>query len=309
MKQIADAPSPLVDANLLQLFVVLYDTRRVTRAAEQLNMAQPTVSIWLGRLRKQLNDPLFVRTPTGMQPTPVAEALIGTAREALGSLRRISHWDAQFDPATAERRFCIAMSDVANITLLPKILEHVRVVAPHITLKALRIDKQTSQFMESGEADLAIGLLPELGKGFYQQSLFSQDWVCLAAPQHPRIRDSLTLAAYEREAHIDVIPGTGHRLLSAAVESKGIHRRVLLQLPGYLGLSVITRTTDLLATLPRQMGETLAAIGGLRVYPCPFFIPSFVAKQHWHARVHHDAANRWLRSICADLFQKKEARQ
>ncbi len=305
MSRVSDALPQLLDANLLQLFVVLYDTRRVTRAAEQLNMAQPTVSIWLGRLRQQLNDPLFVRTPSGMQPTPVAEALIPTAREALNSLRRLSHWDAQFEPATAERRFCIAMSDVANITLLPKILEHVRTVAPHITLKAVRIDKQTAQAMESGEVDLAIGLLPELGKGFYQQSLFSQDWICLVAPQHPRIRDSLTLAAYEREAHIDVIPGTGHRLLSTAVESKGINRRVVLQLPGYLGLSVITRTTDLIATLPRQMGETLAGIGELSVFACPFFIPSFVAKQHWHARVHHDAANRWLRGICADLLQKK----
>ena len=118
-------------------------------------------------------------------------------------------------------------------------------------------------------------------------------------------RPEHTLAAYEREAHIDVIPGTGHRLLSTAVESKGINRRVVLQLPGYLGLSVITRTTDLIATLPRQMGETLAGIGELSVFACPFFIPSFVAKQHWHARVHHDAANRWLRGICADLLQKK----
>lgn len=305
MKRESDSSSPLLDANLLQLFVVLYDTHGVTRAAEQLNMAQPTISIWLSRLRKQLNDPLFVRTPAGMQPTPVAEALIGTAREALSSLRRISHWDAQFDPATAERRFCICMSDVANITLLPQIQAHTRIAAPHITLKALRIDKQTAQFLENGEADLAIGLLPELGKGFYQQSFFSQDWICLVGPQHPRIRDEMSLASFEREAHIDVVPGTGHRLLSAAVESKGIQRRVVLQLPGYLGLSVIIRTTDLLATLPRQMGETLAKIGGLKVLPCPFFIPSFTVKQHWHARVHHDPANRWLRGVCADLFQKK----
>ena len=156
---VAHTSSPLLDANLLQLFVVLYDTHGVTRAAEQLNMAQPTISIWLSRLRKQLNDPLFVRTPAGMQPTPVAEALIGTAREALSSLRRISHWDVQFDPATAERRFCICMSDVANITLLPQIQAHTRIAAPHITLKALRIDKQTAQFLENGEADLAIGLV------------------------------------------------------------------------------------------------------------------------------------------------------
>lgn len=303
MKTPPDAP--LLDVNLLQLLVVLYSTRSVTKAAEQLNMAQPTVSIWLGRLRQQLNDPLFVRTPSGMQPTPVADALIPHAREALESLHRISHWDAKFDPATAERKFCICMSDVANITLLPKILAHVRAVAPHVRLKARSIDKQTAQIMESGEADLAIGLLSDLGKGFYQQSLYSQDWVCLVSPRHPRIQEALTLAAYEQEAHVDVIPGTGHRMLSVALESKGIHRRVELELPGYLGLSVIVGSTDLLVTLPRQMGETLAGLGDLKVYPCPFFIPSFTVKQHWHTRVHHDAGNRWLRGICAELFLKK----
>ena len=297
--------TPLLDVNLLQLFVVLYNARSVTRAAEQLSMAQPTVSIWLAKLRQQLNDPLFVRTPSGMQPTPVADALIANAREALESLRRISHWDAKFDPATADRKFCICMSDVANITLLPQILAYVRTKAPNIRLKASRIDRQTAQLMESGEADLAIGLYPELGKSFYQQSLFAQDWVCLAAPQHPRIREALTLEIYEQEAHIDVIPGTGHRLLSAALESTGIHRRVILELSGYLGLGVILRTTDLLATLPRQMGEMLAGVGNLTVYPCPFFIPSFTAKQHWHARVHHDVGNRWLRGVCAELFLKK----
>ena len=64
--------APLLEANLLQLFDLLYSTRSVTRAAEQLGLAQPTVSIWLGKLREQLGDPLFVRTPSGMQPTPVA---------------------------------------------------------------------------------------------------------------------------------------------------------------------------------------------------------------------------------------------
>ena len=38
------------------------------------------------------------------------------------------------------------------------------------------------------------------------------------------------------------------------------------------------------------------------VLPCPVAIPSYVVKQHWHERYHHDAASRWLRSVCATLF-------
>jgi DNA-binding transcriptional LysR family regulator len=295
----------LLDVNLLQLFDLLYTTRSVTRSAEQLGLAQPTVSIWLGKLRQQLNDPLFVRTPTGMQPTPVADALIKTAREALESLRHLANWESKFDPATAERRFRICMTDASHITLLPQLLAHVRSIAPGIRLGAARIDAQTAQNLESGEADLAVGLIPELGAGFYQQSLFSQDWVCLVNASHPRIGDELSLKVYQQEAHIGIVSGTGHRLLDAALERQHIVRRVVLELPGFLGLAAIVSSTDLLITLPRQIGETLARMGDLKVYSCPFPIPSFVVKQHWHARYHRDAGNRWLRGVCAGLFLRK----
>jgi DNA-binding transcriptional LysR family regulator len=297
-----DGSTRLLDVNLLQLFDLLYSTRSVTRAAEQLGLAQPTVSIWLGKLRQQLNDPLFVRTPSGMQPTPVADALIGTAREALESLRHLANWEATFDPATAERRFRICMTDASHITLLPQLLAHVRSTAPGVRLGAARIDAQTAQLLESGEADLALGLIPELGAGFYQQSLFTQDWVCLANAGHPRIADELSLSAYEQEGHVGIVSGTGHRLLDAALERQHVVRRVVLELPGFLGLAAIVSSTDLLVTLPRQIGQTLARSAGLRVFPCPFPIPSFTVKQHWHARYHRDAGNRWLRGVCAGLF-------
>ncbi len=304
MKKDASA-TVLLDVNLLRLFDLLYSTRSVTRAAEQLGLAQPTVSIWLGKLRQQLNDPLFVRTPTGMQPTPVADALIATAREALESLRHLSNWESIFEPATTQRRFRICMTDASHITLLPQLLAHVRSIAPGVRLGAARIDAQTAHLLESGEADLALGLIPELGAGFYQQSLFVQDWVCLANAHHPRIGEELSLSSYQQEGHIGIVSGTGHRLLDAALERQHITRQVVLELPGFLGLSAIVSSTDLLVTLPRQIGQTLAKLGNARVFPCPFPIPSFTVKQHWHTRYHRDAGNRWLREVCAGLFLSK----
>lgn len=53
-----------------------------------------------------------------------------------------------------------------------------------------------------------------------------------------------------------------------------------------------------------RIGETLARAAGLRVLACPSEIPGFTVKQYWHARSHHDSANRWLRGICAELFIK-----
>jgi DNA-binding transcriptional LysR family regulator len=298
-----DTPTnPLLDANLLQLFELIYDTRSVTRAAEQLGLAQPTVSLQLGKLRRRLGDPLFVRTPAGMLPTPEADALIGLVRQTLESLRHLSRRRRQFDPAASGRHFHICMTDASHITLLPQLLAHMRSAAPGVRLGAQRIDERTAQRLESGEADLALGLIPELDAGFYQQSLYDQDWVCLSNARHPRIGDTLSREIYEHESHISIVSGTGHHLLKACIERHRLKLRVALELPGFLGLAAIVSTTDLLATLPRHIGETLAGLNGLRVFPCPIPVPGFTVRQHWHSRYHNDPGNRWLREVCAGLF-------
>jgi DNA-binding transcriptional LysR family regulator len=294
----------MVDTNLLRLFDLLYSTNSVTRSAELLGLSQPTVSIWLVKLRKQFNDPLFVRTTEGMQPTPRAEALVGIVRAALESLRQLSEVEPVFHPPSAQRTFRICMTDASHITLLPQLLSHVRALAPGIRLDAARIDADMPRALQAGDADIAIGLIPQLEAGFYQQTLFTQDWVCLANAGHPRIGETLSLEQYADESHILIGSGTGSILLGDALKRQKIERKVLLELPGFLGLSAILSSTDLLATLPRQIGETLARMAGLRVLACPVAIPSFTVKQHWHARYHHDAANRWLRGVCANLFLK-----
>ncbi|WER48315.1 LysR family transcriptional regulator [Cupriavidus sp. WKF15] len=295
-------PTDLPDPKLLQLFDLLYDTRNVTRVAEQLGQSQPTISIWLGRLRKHLQDPLFIRTPGGMAPTPQADALIGPCREILESLRRFAAWEVAFDPLTALRRFRICMTDASHITLLPRLLAHLRAQAPGVKLEAARIDGNTERALESGEADLAIGYVPWLSGGIYQQQLYEQDWVCLANRQHPRIRARLGLKQYCAEGHVAIASGTGAQLLDQALVRNRIERVVVLELPGFLGLGAIIRSTDLITTLPRHIGETLAQANDLAVHACPIAVDGFAVRQHWHARYHHEAGNRWLRSQVTQLF-------
>jgi DNA-binding transcriptional LysR family regulator len=298
----------LLDVKYLRLFDLLYSTQSVTRSSELLGQCQPTVSIWLAKLRKELGDPLFIRTTGGMQATPRAEELIVSVRAALDLLRRLAAPEPAFDPARSQRHFRICMTDASHITLLPQLLAHVRALAPEVTLEAARIDEKSPEALQSGEADLAIGLVPWLDAGFYQQTLFPQDWVCLVNPRHPRIGETLDLRAYQQEGHIDIVSGTGSSLLKAALEQHHIRRKIVLSLPGFLGLATVVASTDLLTTLPRHIGETLALINGLRVFTSPVTIPGFSVKQHWHARFHNDAGNLWLRGVCASLFMDRKVR-
>jgi DNA-binding transcriptional LysR family regulator len=292
----------LPDIKLLQLFDLLYDVRSVTRVAEQLGQSQPTISIWLGRLREHLQDPLFIRTPGGMAPTPQADALIGPCREILESLRRFTSWEIAFDPSTAQRRFRICMTDASHVTLLPRLLAHMRAQAPGVRLEAARIDGNTERALESGEADLAIGYVPWFSGGMYQQQLYEQDWVCLANRHHPRLRARLSAKQYRAEGHVAIAAGTGAQLLDQALAREHVERRIVLELPGFLGLGAIIQTTDLIATLPRHIGETLARANDLAVHACPIPVEGFAVRQHWHARYHHEAGNRWLRGVVSQLF-------
>jgi DNA-binding transcriptional LysR family regulator len=294
--------SEFADVRHLQLFDLLYQLRSVTRAATRLGLSQPTASIWLGQLRDRLNDPLFVRTPGGMAPTPRADSLIGPCREILESLRRFTDWEVSFDPTTAQRRFRICMTDASHITLLPAVLAHVRAYAPGIQLVAARIDQHTEHALQTGEADLAIGYVPWLGDNIRGQELYPQDWVCLADRNHPRVGDRLDVDRYLAEGHVAVAAGTGGHLLQQALARERIDRRIVLELSGFLGLGVVIRTTDLLVTLPRHIGETLATTNGLAVHDCPFPVDGFAVAQHWHPRYHQDPGNRWLRGFVAGLF-------
>ena len=292
-----------LDAKLLLLFDDIYRTRSVTRTAENLGQSQPTISIWLGKLRAHCNDPLFVRTSAGMAPTPRADDLIPAIRATLELMRQISGQPVGFDPATSQRQFRICTMDSSHVVLLPKLLAQVHASAPNVQIEIDNISTHTAKALESGDADLAVGFIPWLEAGFYQQTLFSQGFACLARKAHPRIKHTLTMKQFRGEAHVVVTPsGTGHGIVDRALDEQHVARRVTLRLPSYLGLGTILATTDLIASVPRQIGDALARPGAIRLFECPVRIPAYQVKQHWHERYHRDPGNRWLRAVFSELF-------
>ncbi|AWI81397.1 MAG: LysR family transcriptional regulator [Betaproteobacteria bacterium HGW-Betaproteobacteria-13] len=292
-----------LDVRLLAVFDEIYKTRSVTRAADGLGLGQPAVSIALAKLRDHFADPLFVRTSQGMEPTPLADELRDPVRETLDALERVTGYRSEFDPASSTRCFRICMTDISQLVLLPRLLVRLRGVAPAIQIEIAPLSADTSRLLESGEADLALGFVPQLEAGFYQQALFRQDYVCMVSADHPRIGSALTLAEFEAEDHAVVTSsGTGHLILDREIIRQGITRRVALRIPSFLGVAFVIEHTDLLVTIPRRLGEVLEGRGDFRVLPVPFPLPDYAVKQHWHERYHHDPGNRWLRSMISDLL-------
>jgi DNA-binding transcriptional LysR family regulator len=299
-----------LDLDWLPVFIEVYKTRSVSRAAQRLGIAQATASIALNKLRLHFDDRLFSRTSRGMEPTPRAERIYPELQQVLARLDVARGARQDFVPAQAERSFRICITDISEIVLLPRLINHLSRVAPRVAIEVEKTSDATARRLESGDVDLAIGFMPDLEAGFYQQTLFEQDFVCLAAARHPRVRSNPTRRAFLAEKHIVVASvGTGHAIVDKVLAKQGLDRQVVLRLASFLGVARIVAQTELLVLVPRLLGETLALQERIQVLDPPVPLPTYGVKQHWHERFHADAANVWLRKTFAELFSQPDRKR
>jgi len=292
-----------LDIAWLDVFVEVYKTQSVSRAADHLGMAQANASIALNKLRRHFGDRLFARTSRGMEPTSYAKQIYPDVLASVERLAQLAGARATFDPASAQRQFRISMTDISEVVVLPKLVNHLRRVAPGVLIAAERITTESPRQLESGEIDLAVGFMPHLEAGFYQQTLFQQDFVCLAAADHPRVKARPNKQQFLAEGHIVVTTsGTGHVIVDKVLAQKGYERRIALKVPSFLGVARLVAQTELLVIVPRRLGEALAEQERVRLFDPPVHLPPFAVKQHWHERFHADGANAWLRRTLAQVL-------
>lgn len=292
------------DLNLVMVLDALIRERSTTRAAEQLGLGQSAVSHALGRLRRALDDPLFIKTAGGLKPTPRTEALTPAVLQMMEIVRNELHSQPRFDPARVERCFRFCMTDMGELVFLPPLMERLRREAPHCTLQTLQVPQaRIAETLESGEADLAIGSLRAIPQGLFQQQLFTHPFVTIVATEAP-VGERLTLAEFEAMDHVVVsLDGGRGSAYDKAIEELGVRRRIFLTTPHFLLIPpLLERQPNLVATVPRELGTVFARYKVVRVVEPPIGLPRFELRQHWHPRFHYDPANLWLRKLVKETF-------
>lgn len=294
-----------IDLNLLVVFNQLLIDRSASRAAASLGLSQPATSNALRRLRQLLNDELFLRTPRGMEPTPYALQLAEPVTLAMGTLHSALNVRASFDPHTSKRTFTLAMTDVGEIYFLPRLMGILAHGAPGVTVRTVRVtDTLLKDDMASGQVDLALGLLPQLQAGFFQQVLFRQGYVCLMRQSHILASQPvLSRESFSLADHVHVLSsGTGHGQVNEALTRQGLHRRIRLTVPHYVALGHVLASTDLIATVPERFAQQATQPFGLTTRALPASLPETAIHQLWHARLHRDPGCQWLRGLIASTF-------
>jgi DNA-binding transcriptional LysR family regulator len=159
--------------------------------------------------------------------------------------------------------------------------------------------------MANGEIDLALGFLPNLENGFYQQKLFEQYYVVIAAKDHPRLTDdSITTEEYLHETHIDIDAGMGHYHIENELLNLELKRDILMRLPSYLGVGLVVQETDAIATVPYYLSEVLLSRGNLKIFEAPIAFPTYSVKQYWNMSCHHKTSHQWLRNMLHEILSK-----
>lgn len=293
-----------LDLNLLVIFDALMRERNVSRAAQLCFLSQPAMSNALKRLREMLDDPLLVRTANGMVPSPRAQALEGPIRSMLNQLGNQLQPADTFDPATTQRRFCIALTSYGENLLLPEISRVFSEQAPEAHLDTSRLGKNFPlDELERGEIDLVIGVqayLPPL-KQLESRPYRKERMVCLARRKHRR-SESLSLEQFLAHRHIYPSPlGLSTNIVDNWLEQQGVKRDIAISTHSYLVAARIAADSDYLLSLPYRMAEQLSQLLPLSILEPPAGLPAFELDLIWHPLYAKEPAIRWLLEMVAGI--------
>ncbi|MHB9838853.1 LysR family transcriptional regulator [Paraburkholderia terrae] len=296
-----------VDLNLLRVFQAIVDERSLTKAGERLALSQPAISYSLARLRTLFDDPLFIRTRSGMQPTPIALELASIVGRALDTVREALRYAESFDPATSTRTFRLSLSDAGEMAYLPAICEALHERAPRVKLSVEPLPvEEIEDALRSSRLDFAIGNLPMLMARTRHQLLFEETYVCMTRKRRGLPAGSaLSLEHFLQASHVQVRSVEhSHHALDDALRAQGVGRNIVLQLPHFVALPGVLAVTDLFATLPQRLAGILNGNDAFRIYTLPVPIPQATVTMHWHEHFHEDEGIAWMRDLMAEMVKR-----
>ncbi len=287
-----------LDLNLLVVFDAIMRDRSVTQAGQRLGLSQPAMSHALTRLRHMLKDELFVRSPTGMMPTPRAEQLATPIRIALDGLQQ-SLEPIQFEPEKATTTFRIAVDNYAAIVLVAPIAAHVAKMAPGVILDFRPSGTlNVPDLLDRSELHLAIGPRSVQGERFSVRRLLQDQFVVVHRKGHPAAKAQefsteklATLPQLEISSaqfgtdFVDAGPGRSKSTPKPAMRAP------------FLSAAQILATSDLVSVLPLNVAKSILRSHQLVFRRLSRSPKPIEAAMIWLRRLDNQPAHAWLRDV------------
>lgn len=294
-----------IDLNLLVAFDALMAERSVTRAGTRIGRTQPAMSAALSRLRGLLSDELFVRGPSGLQPTPRAMDLAEPIAHALREIQRTLEFTQGFDPSTSTVSLNMGLSDHPTFFLLPRLVAILRQQAPGITLGIRNFTNRNDAItmLDGGEVDITIGVTPTPTGRILNAHLFDERFVCILRKGHPAAATDLDLDAFLSLSHLLVSPENERfGVVDAALAKLGLKRRLALTIPQMYAAPALIASSDMIATVMEGVVSASGHADKLVMLKPPVELEPVQFLMSWHRRNETHPAQRWFRTCIATAF-------
>jgi DNA-binding transcriptional LysR family regulator len=288
----------------------LVTERHVTRAADRMQIGQPAMSAALAKLRTVFNDPLLVKTSTGMEPTTKAVQIARRLREIEDLLEGRGFEGDEFDAGSSQARFRIMASDGISRVLLPELMAITGRHAPGMAFTVQPGDpRRVAEYLRDSDFDLAVSFVRNPPKDLHQTVLYPQSLVCIARTAHPALHGGLTLSQFVALQHTawgapPVAYATMEVAVDEALEALGVARRIALRVSSLNLLPGVVARSELLAVVPEQLARSAQEVLPLQILPLPFEIERVDVSMIWHGRSQQDPAHRWLRATLREIGRR-----
>lgn len=298
----------LSDLNQLRTFVVLYELRSVTAAAEALHVTQPTVSYTLRRLRDHFDDDLFRREGRDMVPTARATQLFGPLHEALGQIDRTVDDADAFDPVTFTGGIRMGLTSIGEQTFLPPVMAALarQSSRPHLQVERLDAD-QVEEGLIRGDVDLAMTVSLIDSPRLWRTHVRAVEYVALSSEAHPL--PATAEGMFDGRHFLRVSARGGHVFPLEALTEHGLMPRVALTVEEYATVPAVLQATDLVVLLPRHVAEVFCGwFAGLAIADLPWPAQSTPVSLYSRREPSLSPSQRWFRALVLDAVVAGEYR-
>ncbi|KDM92406.1 LysR family transcriptional regulator [Photobacterium galatheae] len=195
-----------LDLNLMRLLKAVVDHRSIKVAAMHLGMSQPSASRGIARLKATLNDPLFVRKPHGVEPSPMAQRLAEEFDHILAPIEKVLKEFEDFSADTYDGHLSLVIDPYLLDEQGPQLIRHCHQAFPQATFTFSSWNNYSQDEMLEGQHDYCIlDQETALSKDIYMRPLFTEKRMIVARQGHPTLSLHKDANDWETVAQLPII--------------------------------------------------------------------------------------------------------
>lgn len=287
-----------IDINLYPLFMAIYEQNSISKAAQILSISQSAASHALQRLRQHLQDDLFVRTGSKMQPTPFAEQIYPELKNALFAIQNISIQHQQFRPEMIQS-LKIAVHDEIEPMIFPRLVQHFQQLNLEIQLSSMKLDrKNIAADLASQQIDFVIDLEQNIADKIQFERLVQDEFV--VCTQLTEMNEQIYLAS----PHIGVSSRrTGVLVEDIYLSRKQYSRQIFLRCQHYsTALQILEQQKTAMLTIPKNVLAHLQLSTSLNIFEVPVDLQKINMGMYWHKDLQENKRHQFLRGEIYKIF-------